>query len=101
MELDISSQNDRDIMGTYNTQIDLWYALQRAVRKFAEWTRGRMDFPTYKGADTEFSSVIAALQLSEDGEVTLFFSCQCKLDFVINSVVCFLSVHLSVCDKYN
>ncbi len=72
MELNLPSQNDRD-MGRYNTQIDLWYGLQRAVRKFAEWTRGRMGFLTYKGADTEFSSVIAALQLSEDGLVNFFF----------------------------
>ncbi len=85
MESSLPSQNDRDT-GAYTTCLDVWYGLQVAVRKFAEWTKSRMDFLTEHLEDAEFKSVAAALQLPEDAKVkpftlsiNLFASQTCRL----------------------
>ncbi len=75
MESLLPSQTDPDIMGKFETIIDLWYGLQMAVRKFAEWTKSRMDFLTEFLVDTEFSSVAAVLQFAADAKVNSIALC--------------------------
>ncbi len=81
MELLLPSQTDSDIIGKFETIIDLWYGLQLAVRKFAEWTKGRMDCLTEFLEDIEFSSVSDGLQLPEDAKVNVLATLQ-QLFFV-------------------
>lgn len=72
MELLLPSQTDDDNVGEFISYLDLWYGVQRAVKSFAEWTKGRMDFLTEHLEDNEFSAVSAALQLPEDAKVKRF-----------------------------
>ncbi len=73
MELLLRSQTDRD-MSSLTATIDVWYGLRIAVRKFAEWTKSRMDVLTEQLDDAEFNSMAAALQLPEEAKVNFLHS---------------------------
>ncbi len=72
MELSCPSQTDVNIVEEINWRVDLWYGLQGAVKKFAEWTAERMDVLSKSLEDIRFSTALAALQLPIDAKVNLF-----------------------------
>ena len=84
MELSCPSLTDVNIMVQIDWRVDLWYGLQRAVRKFAEWTKGRMDVMSKFLEDIEFTTALADLQLPEEAKVKLIaFSATCNIHYKI------------------
>ncbi len=72
LQSSLPSETDRDRLTKIDGLLDLWYGLQGAVRRFAEWTKSRMDALSNFFEDDQFVTAVGALQLPQNEKVTYF-----------------------------
>ncbi len=84
LESSLPSETDRDALSAIDGLLDLWYGLQTAVRKFAEWTKTRMDVLSEFLEDDRFVLAVAGLQLPQDEKVKHFFHFNKPFTFMVH-----------------
>ena len=72
LQSSLPSETDRDRLTKIDGLLDLWYGLQGAVRKFAEWMKSRMDVLSNFLDDDQFVTAVGALQLPQNEKVIYF-----------------------------
>ncbi len=72
LELLLPRETDRETLTNIDGLLDLWYGIQGAVKKFAEWTKSRMDALSSFLADDQFVTAAVGLQLLQDRKVKHF-----------------------------